>query len=271
MQLTSVSATDVRLIRDGDEPRTAAFLAANAPGDERRSALAGLVDDRDEIVLPYNCLLVRSGADVVLVDTGIGPYSSRGGNLVGALAAEDVDATDVTVVLVTHAHPDQIGGLTVDGRPRFAEARHLIARTEWSFWTTALAAGSLPEALAAPIEEQLLPIERHGLLELVADDAEPVAGVRLVAAPGHTPGHVVVVLNSGPEQFLFLADAVMHPVHFEHPTWGTVIEHDLQSMADTREHLFEIAADERLLVAASHLWRPGRVSRTGGGFRFLPY
>jgi glyoxylase-like metal-dependent hydrolase (beta-lactamase superfamily II) len=265
-----VTATDVRLIRDGDEPKTAEFLAANAPADDRREAFAGLTDDRGEIVLPYNCLLVLVEGDVVLVDTGVGRYSDRGGKLERAIAAEGLEPGDVTIVVVTHAHPDHIGGLSVDGRPRFAGARHVITRTEWDFWAAALAGGSLPRALAAPIEEQLGPVERHRLLELVAEDAEPATGIRLVPAPGHTPGHVAVTLGDGPERMLFLADVVMHPLHFDHPTWGTVIETSLRSMVETRERLFAIAADERLLVAASHLWQPGRVSRSEAGFRFLP-
>jgi len=270
VQLRSVTTTEVRLIRDGDEPKPAEFVAANAPADERRAALAGLVDDRGEIVLPYNCLLVLIGGDVVLVDTGVGAYSGRGGNLERALAAEGLEPGDVTVVVLTHAHPDHIGGLSVDGRPRFAEARHLITRTEWDFWAAALAGGSLPRALAAPIEEQLRPVERHRLLELVADDVEPAAGIRLVPAPGHMLGHVAVALGTGPEQMLYLGDVAVHQLHFEHPTWGTAIETDLRLMMETRERLFATAADQRLLVAASHLWQPGRISRSEAGFRFLP-
>jgi len=265
-----VIATDVRLIRDGDEPKTAEFLAANAPADERRAAFAGVVDDRGEVVLPYNCLLVLVGGDVVLVDTGVGAYSGRGGNLERALAAEGLEPGDVTIVVLTHAHPDHIGGLSVYGRPRFAGARHLITRTEWDFWAAALAGGLLPRELAAPIEEQLRAVERHRLRELAAEEAEPAAGVGLVPAPGHTLGHVAVGLGACPEQMLYLADVVVHPLHFEHPTWGTAIETDLRSMVETRERLFTTAADEGLLVAASHVWQPGRVSRSEAGFRFLP-
>ena len=270
MQLTSVTGVDVRLIRDGDEPKTAEFLAANASDDERSTALAGVVDDRGEIVLPYNCLLVLVGRDAILIDTGVGAYSSRGGNLEHALAAEGLQPADVTFVVLTHAHPDHIGGLSVGGQPRFARARHLITRTEWDFWTAALARGSLPPALAQPIEEQLRPLERAGLLDLVAEDAEPAEGIRLVPAPGHTPGHVAVAVGADPEPMLFLADVVVHPLHFEHPTWGTAIETDERLMVETRERLFTTAADERLVVAASHLWQPGRVSHGELGFRFLP-
>ena len=88
-------------------------------------------------------------------------------------------------------------------------------------------------------------------------------------APGHTLGHVAVALGTGSEQMLFLADVVMHPLHFEHPTWGAAAESDLRLMVETRERLFNAAADERLLVAASHLWQPGRISRGEAGFRFL--
>jgi glyoxylase-like metal-dependent hydrolase (beta-lactamase superfamily II) len=270
VQLSSVLGIDVRLVRDGDEPRTAEFLAANASIDERHAAFAGLVDERGEVVLPYNCLLVMTEGEVVLIDTGPGEYSARGGNLERALAAEGLEPGDVTVVVLTHAHPDHVGGLSVGGRPRFAAARHLITLTEWDFWTSALVAGSLPPALAVPIEEQLRPLERRRLLELVAKDVEPIEGVRLVASPGHTPGHVAVEVGAGASRMLFIADAAMHPVHFEHPSWGTEIENDLSVMCATRERLFTAAADERLLVGASHIWLPGRVSHSGSSFRFLP-
>jgi len=71
------------------------------------------------------------------------------------------------------------------------------------------------------------------------------------------------------ERLLYLADAVVHPLHFEHPEWAAAIDEDPAALAITRRSLLELAVAENLLVAASHLWRPGRVTSARGGFRFL--
>jgi glyoxylase-like metal-dependent hydrolase (beta-lactamase superfamily II) len=270
VQVTSLSTLDVRVVRDGYDPKPTEFFAAGVPEPELGRAFAGLVDERGDVVLPYNCLLVRVASEVVLIDCGLGSYSPGAGRLEQALAAEGVEPDAVTIVLLTHAHPDHIGGLTVAGQPRFLGARHVITGKEWEFWGSALAGGSLPPGLATPLEEQLAPIEQRGMLELVASDAEVLPGLCLVPAAGHTPGHVAVSIGFGDKTLLYLADAVIHPLHFEHMSWSTIGDHDLHLMAETRERLLGLAADEHLRVAASHVWQPGRVSRSGAAFRFLP-
>ena len=219
---------------------------------------------------PYNCLLVRVAGEVVLIDCGLGLHSPGAGKLERALAAEGVAPDDIDLVLLTHAHPDHIGGLAVAGRPRFSGARHVITREEWQFWSSALAGGSLPPVLATALEEQLTPIERRGMLELVASNTELLPGLRLVPAAGHTPGHVAVSIGFGDETVLYLGDTVVHPLHFEHLRWSTIGDHDVSLMAETRERLLGQAADGNLRVAAAHIWQPGRVSRRGAAFRFLP-
>ena len=270
VQVTSLSALDVRVVRDGHDPKPPEFFAAGVTEPELSRAFEGLVDERGDVVLPYNCLLVRVAGEVVLIDCGFGSYSPGAGRLEQALAAEGVEPDDVTLVLLTHAHPDHIGGLAVAGQPRFSAARHVITGEEWEFWSSALAGGMLPPALATPLEEQLAPIEQRGMLELVATDAELLPGLRLVPAAGHTPGHVAVSIGFGDQTLLYLADTVIHPLHFEHLRWSSIGDHDVGLMAETRERLLGQAADENLLVAAAHVWQPGRVSRRGAAFRFLP-
>src|SRR5262249_39750503 len=172
----------------------------------------------------------------------------------------------VDVVVVTHAHPDHLGGLVVDGEPVFATARHVILGAEWEFWSAAGA--DAPGSIASAVDLVLRPLHERGLLELAEDRAEVASGVRLIHAPGHTPGHAAVELGDPPVA-IFLADAVLHEVGFQHPEWTSPIDSDPQLAVETRRALLERAADELLRVAAYHLGRHGYVRRDGGVFRLV--
>jgi glyoxylase-like metal-dependent hydrolase (beta-lactamase superfamily II) len=117
--------------------------------------------------------------------------------------------------------------------------------------------------------EQVQALAGLGLLELVEDGAEPVPGVRLHAAPGHTPGQCAVEVEQDGRHLLFLADAVMNPIHFPRPDLVGTVDNDPSEVEKTRRRLLGRAADEHLLVGASHLWHPGRVVRKHDAFQFI--
>ena len=247
---------DWRLLSDGEGGLPLDVMFGDAAEQARAPAAARLGAD-GRLGVPYGFLLVRTPDDVVLVDTGLGPHEhpmgGTSGGLEAALAAEGVAPADVGVVVITHSHLDHIGGLCDEGRPRFAAARHVMARAEWEWCESASTDGQLP------------PIERAGLLELVDAPAEPVPGVRLLPAPGHTPGHLAVELDGG---VLFLADAVIDVLHVEHPDWPMTFDEDPAQSEATRRALLGRAADEGLLVISSHVRAAGTVERAGRDFRF---
>ena len=160
-------------------------------------------------------------------------------------------------MLITHAHIDHIGGLCVDGRPQFGAARHVMSRVERA---------SRSDRVAA---EQLGPLEHAGLLELVDAPFEPAPGLRLIPAPGHTHGHLALDIG-GPDGALFLADAIVDPLHVEHPEWTMAFDDDPQLNVATRRALLGDAADTGRVIAASHMRTAGTVERTSDGFRFRP-
>jgi glyoxylase-like metal-dependent hydrolase (beta-lactamase superfamily II) len=232
-------ALDCRMLVDGEGTLPLELLFAGAPEADRPTGA--------DVLIPYQCLLVLGGETVVLIDTGIGPYEhpcgGSGGHLGRELAAHGVAPADVGLVVLTHAHLDHVGGLCADGMPRFASARHVMARAERERVST----GEFPVP-----DEQLPPVERAGLLELVDGEAEPVPGIRLLPAPGHTCGHMAVEIGGAA---LFLADVIADERHAEHPDWTMGFDDDPEQNVRTRRALLGRAAAEGLLVAASHVRR----------------
>ena len=110
-------------------------------------------------------------------------------------------------------------------------------------------------------------------LILVDDGAEVVPGIRVVAAPGHTPGHVALSITSDGEQLLLISDLVLHPLHLEHPEWVPVFDMLPEEAAASKRRIFDRAAEQHALVFAHH-FPPfpnlGRVRNHGAGWQWQP-
>jgi glyoxylase-like metal-dependent hydrolase (beta-lactamase superfamily II) len=253
-------------------------LYAGLPPEETGPAVGPLVNDRGLVPVPYHPLLVRTAAGLALIDTGAGlALAEEAGEPVGrlpqALAAAGVAADDVALVLLSHAHPDHIGGLTTaNGTGRrlvFPRARHVIGRAEYQYWTR----GQVPADFAWMGElarQHLVPVEQAGLLDLVEGEQEVAPGIRVVPAPGHTPGHLAIGVTSGSQQAIFLADAVLGEANFAHPGWTSVFDTDRAQAARTRRQLLDAAARATAIVAGYHLWGPGMAERHAGAYRWEP-
>jgi glyoxylase-like metal-dependent hydrolase (beta-lactamase superfamily II) len=253
---------DCRLIADGGGFLPADVVFANAPASARKTALGDRLGPDGRLTVEYGCLLVQGPNPVVLIDTGIGAYEhplgGRGGEIGSHLDTAGVSRDDVQLVILTHGHLDHIGGLCIEGRPRFPDARHVISQLEWDW----LSEDDNPVA-----REQLAPLEQAGILEFVEGAVDLVAGIRLLPAPGHTPGQLAVAIG-GPGGALYLADVVIDELHFEHPNWTMSFDEDSDLNVGTRNALFELAAAEDRVVAAAHVPTPGTIERVGAGFRF---
>ncbi len=230
-----------------------------------------------EYVSPYPCLVIDTGRHHVLVDTGAGSFAPTTGQLVPGLHAAGIQPTDIDRVIVTHAHPDHLGGnLDRDGNPAFPNATYVIGRDEWTFWTSEPNLGDLPisdhgkEILVKVAHANLQPLRDQ--IELIGHDGEIVPGIRGIAAPGHTPGHMAVEVTSGRDQLLHIADTVLHPIHLEEPNWYSAVAIHPHQVADTRRRLFEAASKENTLTLASHFPFPGvgHVVQRGEEWRWQP-
>lgn len=222
----------------------------------------------------------------VLVDTGIGNGKTRANpawhhldtDYLRRLTDAGFPPESVDLVVLTHLHTDHVGWNTVttgDGTwtPTFPNARYLASRTEWDHW--AARAGEMEESRLQMFRDSVHPVRDAGLLDLVDVHDGPVEvapGVRLLPAPGHTPGQVAVELRSAGQSAVITGDCIHHPVQLADPDVTSCVDDDPDLAVRTRRDLLAALADTGTLLLGTHFPPPtgGLVVTDGSGYRLVP-
>jgi len=259
-------------------PPPAIFLFANAPRERLEQVLREhnlRPEQWLEWTSPYICLVVNTGKQWVLVDTGADGLSPSTGRLLQNLKSEGIEPGDIDTIILTHGHPDHIGGNTnSEGRLIFSNARYIMWKEEWDFWNSEEAALKLDEhvreVLLGYARKNLPPIQSR--LYLIDRETEILPGIRAIAAPGHTPGHIALAISSRGKQLLCISDVVLHPIHLEQPEWHAAVDFAHEQVVATRRRLLKRAATEKALVLGFHFPFPGlgHVSPSGDTWQWQP-
>lgn len=264
---------DCTAIKDGftREIETSS-LFANAPQELLEEALREHNQGQDRVLNPVTCLVVQTDGHQVLVDTGGGPGAlPQLGKLLQNLAAGEIDVQEIDTVILTHWHWDHVGGNTDEGgEPSFPNANYVMWREEWDTVTSDKFLENMDAETAAFIRQNLLSIQDR--VELIDREGEILPGVEVVAAPGHTVGHMAVAFHSGGEQLLCLGDAAIHPIHTVCPAWHTDFDVAPEQAVRSRSQLLERAVADGALLFAPHFPFPGvgPVARIEGGWLWQP-
>jgi glyoxylase-like metal-dependent hydrolase (beta-lactamase superfamily II) len=224
--------------------------------------------------LPIGCFLVRTGDRTVLVDAGLGPALDEagprrllvGGQLLLGLRAIGVAPADITDVVCTHLHTDHCGWLfDTDAAPVFTQAVIWFGTGDWDHFVEG--EGDLADHIRRGLVSTR---ERGERVRLVGQDTTIAPGVSLIMTPGHTPGHLCVVVSSAGQRALLLGDAVICPVQLDEPSWRSMGDVDPELAQRVRDRLFRELEDDRTIGVGAHFpeLEFGRVL-TGQGRRWF--
>ncbi len=237
--------------------------------------LQPFLDERQRLVLSMHSLVLRTPDRLLVVDTCIGNDKTRSyprwnhmqSDFLERFQAAGFALEAVDTVLCTHMHVDHVGWNTrlLDGRwtPTFSQARYLYATQEWEHWRRE------PQEYGPVIEDSVQPIFDAGLADLVPAVHQVCPEVRLIPTPGHTPGHVSVMIESAGERAVITGDMLHHPCQIAHPQWSSTADVDQRASADTRARFLAEFADEPVLVIGTHFATPtaGHLVRDGDRYR----
>lgn len=251
----AAGATQARSFQLG-EMRVTTLLDASASREGPKGMFAKAASDEefvqvsqenfipaDQVQMYFTPVLVEVGSEKILFDAGLGQ-----GGLPSALAAAGVTPDQITTVVITHMHPDHIGGLMAEGAPVFANARYVTGSTEYNFWSKMEAGNRVGDLVAknvTPLAEKMSFLDDGGAVS---------GGITAMACHGHTPGHMGYMLESGGRQLMLTADLANHYVwSFARPDWAFSFDGDAGAASASRRKILGMLAADKIPMIGYHM------------------
>ena len=253
----------------------AGFVKNAALEDVKKALTAGGIGP-DKFANPYTVTAIRRGNTVVLFDVGFGGNGQpTTGKLAANMKAAGLDPSTVQTVVISHFHPDHISGLWVKetNEQVFPNAEILMPEIEYKFWTDPALVEKVPEGNRANVRRIQSTFPSWKNIKQYSDGAEVTPGVRAVATPGHTVGHMSFQVASGGQQLFIQGDVTgIHQLFVRNPGMHSMFDTDGPKAEATRRAFFDRVIAEKAMIAGYHFGFPnvGTLSKDGDGYAFAP-
>ena len=231
----------------------------------------------DNLKAHFECYLIRSQGQTILVDTGLGGNETNagsveafaggvGGRLLSELQIAGVAREDIDTVFFTHLHPDHVGWNLTKNKdgvpfPTFPRARYMAHQADWEI----MRKPEVQEAFPAPFwEETLGPLESLGVTESISGEHFLTREITAIPTPGHTPGSMGLVIKSESQLALILGDVFHSPAQIAQEDWVFSFDMDPNVAIQTRKQMIAKAENEEAIVGICHHSGFGRILRFQG-------
>ncbi len=266
----------ITIVSDGHFEMPVSELGVNADRKEVEQFLLNHSKPTDSVYRHTNHLFVELGDAKVLVDVGSGDrFVNSVGRLLENLESAGIDPYEITHVVITHAHPDHIWGLR-DGfdEPILPDAEYIIGGNEMDHWLQNDYVNKVAPEMQQIVLGAVNSINTDGLeWTRAVNDQEIAPGIRVIETPGHTAGHMSVVVESGGNSLIALGDCMTNAyMDFSHPEWVIARDENPETTVKTRKRVLDMTAADGMAVLGYHFPFPGigHVLRDGDAYRFIP-
>lgn len=261
----TVGDFNAMVVSDGTLTFPVSFFVPNADPAAVTEVLTEHFLSTEELFAHVNALYIETNEHRVLIDTGSGNlFGPSAGHLLENLEAAGIAAMDIDTVILTHAHPDHIGGiLDAEGQLRLPNAQFYISQTEFDFWTAdtvdmpnSLLDEETRAGLLATAQGNLTAISDRTTLFAMGDEVVP--NIQAIDSSGHTPGQASFLITSGEESLLATGDVFFSdPLNLENPDWEVAFDDDPAEGIIARRQLLETVTADRRLLLVPHMPFPG--------------
>ena len=244
-------------------PLTQLFPSAPAEAWEPYKGLYPDAFEQDHMLIEIGCYLVRSEGQTILIDTGYGEgpieaIGGRKGELMDDLIAKGIRPEEVNTVFISHLHSDHVGWNVVerDGRlePAFPNARYVAHQADLDHFRRA----DIQAASTFPFMDRCVEsIVGMGLFDTLTEDANLTGEVRALHTPGHTPGHMSILVSSQGAEALIQGDVLVHPAQVTEDDWNCHFDFDWPLSTETRRKMLEDVEAQGTPVVSCHFPAPG--------------